>query len=88
MASSSIERLVVLGGAVTLSSSYKVGALAQGQPTPKVILLCNKGVCHTLMTLPFTLKSISKQKKNYGSSNISPRNQKKRKKNLIFKKIL
>jgi hypothetical protein len=31
----------------------------------------NKGVCPTV-TLPFTLKRILRQKKNYGNSNISP----------------
>jgi hypothetical protein len=30
-----------------------------------------QGVCHTV-ALPFTLKSILRQKKNYGNSNISP----------------
>jgi hypothetical protein len=50
----------------------------------KVILLCNKGTRHT-MALPFTLKNILRQKKNYESSNISLC-QKKKKKNLIFKK--
>jgi hypothetical protein len=30
-----------------------------------------QGVCHTV-ALPFTLKSILMQKKNYGISNISP----------------
>jgi hypothetical protein len=30
-----------------------------------------QGVCHTV-ALPFALKSISRQKKNYGNSNISP----------------
>ncbi len=39
----------------------------------------NKG-CVTLWPLPFTLKSILRQKKNYGNSNISPC------KNIIFKK--
>jgi len=39
-----------------------------------------QGVCHTV-TLPFTLKSIFRQKKNYGNSNISPC------KSLIFKII-
>jgi hypothetical protein len=38
-----------------------------------------KGVCHTV-ALPFTLKRILRQKKNYGNSNIS------RRKNIIFKK--
>jgi hypothetical protein len=38
-----------------------------------------QGVCHTV-ALPFTLKSILRQKKNYGNSNISPC------KNIIFKK--
>jgi hypothetical protein len=38
-----------------------------------------QGVCHTL-ALQFTLKSILKQKKNCGDSNISPC------KNTIFKK--
>jgi hypothetical protein len=36
-----------------------------------------QGVCHTV-ALPFTLKSIVKQKKNYGNSNNSPC------KNIIF----
>jgi hypothetical protein len=39
------------------------------------------GVCDT-GALPFTLKSILRQKKNYGNSNISPS------KNIIFKKVL
>jgi hypothetical protein len=39
----------------------------------------NKRVCDTV-ALPFTLKSILRQKKNYGNSNISPC------KNTIFKK--
>jgi hypothetical protein len=38
-----------------------------------------QGVCH-IVALPFTLKSILMQKKNYGNSNISPS------KNIIFKK--
>jgi hypothetical protein len=38
-----------------------------------------QGVCHTV-ALPFTLKRILRQKKNYGNSNISPC------KNIIFKK--
>jgi hypothetical protein len=46
------------------------------------ISCCNnghkQGVCHT-MALPFTFKSIWRQKKNYGNSNISPC------KNTIFK---
>ncbi len=40
-----------------------------------------QGVCHTV-ALPFKLKSILRQKKNYGNSNNSPC------KNIIFKKIL
>jgi hypothetical protein len=39
----------------------------------------NKG-CVTLWALPFALKSILRQKKNYGNSNISPC------KNILFKK--
>jgi hypothetical protein len=39
-----------------------------------------QGVCHT-MALPFTLKNILRQKKNYGNSNISPC------KNMMFKKF-
>jgi hypothetical protein len=46
-------------------------------------ILCEKnikqGVCHSV-ALPFTLKRILRQKKNYGNSNISPC------KNIIFKK--
>jgi hypothetical protein len=37
-----------------------------------------QGVCHTV-ALPFALKGILQQKKNYGNSNISPS------KNIIFK---
>jgi hypothetical protein len=40
-----------------------------------------QGMCHTV-ALPFTLKSIFRQKKNYGNLNISPC------KNISFKKIL
>jgi hypothetical protein len=40
-----------------------------------------QGVYHTV-ALPFTLRSIFMQKKNYGNSNISPC------KNIIFKNIL
>jgi hypothetical protein len=40
-----------------------------------------QGVYHTVV-LPFTLKIILRQKKNYGNSNISPC------KNIIFKNIL
>jgi len=49
------------------------------RPTQKQIII-EQGVCHT-MALPFTLKSILRQKKNYGNSNISPC-----KNNVIFKK--
>jgi hypothetical protein len=42
--------------------------------------LSKQGVCHTTVALPFTVKSISRQKKNNGNSNISPC------KNTIFKK--
>jgi hypothetical protein len=31
-----------------------------------------QGVCHTVALPPFTLKTILRQKKNYGNSNISP----------------
>jgi hypothetical protein len=34
-------------------------------------LNCKQGGCHAV-ALPFTLKSILMQKKNYGNSNISP----------------
>jgi hypothetical protein len=40
-----------------------------------------QGVCHPV-ALPYTLKSILRQKKNYGNLNISPC------KIIIFKKIL
>jgi hypothetical protein len=43
--------------------------------------LSKQGVCH-IVALPFTLKSILSQNKNYGNSNISPS------KNIIFKEIL
>jgi len=48
------------------------------QPKQKSHCL-TRGVSHT-MALPFTLKSILRQKKNYGNSNISPC------KNIMFKK--
>ncbi len=41
-------------------------------------LTCKQGVCHTV-ALPCTLKSILRQNKNYGNSNISPC------KNIMFK---
>jgi hypothetical protein len=41
--------------------------------------LLQQGVCHTV-ALRFTLKSILRQMKNYGNSNISPC------KNIIFRK--
>ncbi len=40
-----------------------------------------QGVCHTV-ALPFTLRSILMQRKNYGNSNISPG------KNIILEQIL
>jgi hypothetical protein len=40
----------------------------------------NQGFYHIVVALPFTLKSILRQKKNYGNSNISPC------KNIILKK--
>jgi hypothetical protein len=43
--------------------------------------LSKQGVCHTV-ALPFTFKSILRQAKKYGNSNVSPF------KNIIFKKIL
>jgi hypothetical protein len=46
--------------------------------THKAFLNITKGICRSV-ALPFTLKSISRQKKNYGNSNISPC------KNRIFK---
>jgi len=50
-------------------------------PTPGTALKRKQGLFHTV-ALPFTLKSILRQKKNYENSNISPC------KNIIFKKIL
>jgi hypothetical protein len=41
--------------------------------------MIKQGVCHTV-ALPFALKSILRQKKNYENSNISPCE------NIIFKK--
>jgi hypothetical protein len=43
-----------------------------------LVPILNKGCCHTV-ALPFTWKSILRQKKNYGNSDISPC------KNIIFK---
>jgi len=39
--------------------------------TKQVNLYSKQGVCHTV-ALPFILKNILEQKKNYGNSNISP----------------
>jgi hypothetical protein len=47
--------------------------------SPELDMILKQGVCHTV-ALPFTLKSILRQKKNYGNSNISPY------KNIIFQK--
>jgi hypothetical protein len=80
----------IFGWWLTLSFSQHV---ANGQSVVSVIqfvqdivLLClvlfgseTRGVCHTV-ALPLTLKSILRQMKNYGNSNISPC------KNIIFKK--
>jgi hypothetical protein len=41
------------------------------QRTSPTIKELTRGVCH-ILALPFTLKSILRQKKNYGNSNISP----------------
>jgi hypothetical protein len=49
------------------------------RPRTQYMHCLQRGVCHTV-ALPFTLKSILRQKKNYGNSNISPC------KNIIFKK--
>ncbi len=46
---------------------------------PMTTSQCQQGVCHTV-ALPFTLKSILRQKKDYENSNISPCE------NIIFKK--
>jgi hypothetical protein len=56
----------------------KKGLILGGSSFVKYPLL-KQGVCHTV-ALPFTVKSILRQKKNYGNSNISPC------KNIIFKK--
>jgi hypothetical protein len=51
-----------------------------GRPEKKKgMKIVEQGVCH-IVALPFTLKSILRQKKNYGNSNISSC------KNIIFKK--
>jgi hypothetical protein len=46
------------------------------------VVTSKQGVCHTV-ALPFTFKSILRQKKNYGNSNISPS-----KNIIVIKKIL
>jgi hypothetical protein len=53
--------------------TYRLSSLEQHHKIER-----KQGACHT-MALPFTLKSILRQKKNYGNSNISPC------KNIIFK---
>jgi hypothetical protein len=60
--------------------THLVQANGQSGRKKKQAVLCKQGVCHTV-ALPFTLKSISRQKKNYENSNISLC------KNIIFKKI-
>jgi hypothetical protein len=40
-------------------------------PNPRFKTQQKQGVCHTV-ALAFTLKSVLRQKKNYGNSNISP----------------
>jgi hypothetical protein len=54
----------------------------ENPPKSPVFQKLNKGCCHTV-ALPFTFKSILRQKKNYENSNIAPC-----KNILIFKKIL
>jgi hypothetical protein len=48
-------------------------------PQKKVALQVQQGMCH-IVTLPFILESILRQKKTYGNSNILPF------KDIIFKK--
>jgi hypothetical protein len=58
------------------------GSLEQGPGGTETETRKKQRVCHTL-ALPFTLKrSILRQKKNYGNSNISPCQ------NIIFKNVL
>ncbi len=59
-----------------LSLSHKHPQISHAEITCSLLLLhkctqIQQGVCHTV-ALPFTLKSILRQKKNYGNSNISP----------------
>jgi hypothetical protein len=65
---------IFFGGGVRINCFFK----CMWQELRK-IFWCNKGMCKTL-ALPFTLKIILMQKKNYGNSNISPY------KTIIFKK--
>jgi hypothetical protein len=62
---------------VTLVLCKTLNAFIKLCEMPKNCL--KQGVCHTL-ALPYALKSILREKKNYGNSNISPL------KNIIFKK--
>jgi hypothetical protein len=52
---------VFVGNIIYILECYALGGRSHLQ----------QGVCHTV-ALPFTLKSILVQKKNYGNSNISP----------------
>jgi hypothetical protein len=48
--------------------------------------LVQQGVCHTV-ALPFTLKGILTQKKNYGNSNISKKSAKKKPKSFKISEL-
>jgi len=52
------------------NSLKKTHCIPQTKKWEISLSLNEQGVCHTV-ALPFTLKSILRQKKNYGNSNIS-----------------
>jgi len=72
----------VLVVVVVMDDCIKIMFLSLQTMNPTYLHVKQGGLCHTV-ALPFTLKCILGQKKNYGNSNISPC------KNIIFfKKIL
>jgi hypothetical protein len=50
---------------------YQIPKLKKSEEVQHHQRKLKQGVCHNV-ALPFTLKSILRQKKNYGNSNISP----------------
>ncbi len=62
-----------------ISKDNKNKSLLKLHPFVRITHVVTRGVCH-MVAMPFTLKSILRQTKNYENSNISPCE------NIIFKK--